>query len=533
MLGSGPLGTLPLAAQVVATGVPLPGVQAAGLTGVPSSSETEGLAGAAAAGRVGSVVASLIPALVGVALIGAAGVLGWANSSAVAGASAAAIAGPIAEQAGPAAPSVQTQGVAGALGRTEQELPAGAAGTSAGGAPVASVSAFITGVASSGVAGAVAEQIRPGAPGAVASAMAGILVGAPGATVAGVSSAGVAGGIAASERPGFGGAVAAGLAGGPTPSSLVPILGVGSSGATGSGLSFVKGASPGGVAAPGIAGSFGMSLSTFPVAPGVEASGIAGDPPRFGQTAPEAAVSYGDAGYLYVDIQMPAPPPALKRDAADYAEALAALLPVGAAWPRQADKVLMKLVDGMAVEWARIDNRGADLLNREVDPRTATEMLDAWEAAFRLPDPCNSETMTVEQRQAALVARMTALGAQSRAYFTRLAESLGYPITITEYSPYMAGVSECGDTRATTADDSPSRWQLGDQTIRFYWTVHVRGNRLSWFRAGSGEAGVDHHLEFSAATDLECVLRRWKPAHTELIFDYSGVATDGAMTGTP
>jgi uncharacterized protein YmfQ (DUF2313 family) len=51
--------------------------------------------------------------------------------------------------------------------------------------------------------------------------------------------------------------------------------------------------------------------------------------------------------------------------------------------------------------------------------------------------------------------------------------------------------------------------------------VRVNAVRYTWFRASSGQAGVNHHLEFGLATDLECILRRWKPAHTEIIFDYS------------
>jgi hypothetical protein len=35
------------------------------------------------------------------------------------------------------------------------------------------------------------------------------------------------------------------------------------------------------------------------------------------------------------------------------------------------------------------------------------------------------------------------------------------------------------------------------------------------------------------ADDLECLLNRWKPAHTEIIFDYSGLQDGGEMAGTP
>lgn len=78
------------------------------------------------------------------------------------------------------------------------------------------------------------------------------------------------------------------------------------------------------------------------------------------------------------------------------------------------------------------------------------------------------------------------------------------------------------------------RWYIGPPEMRFYWTVFVGAVRLIWFRAAKGELGVDPHLRISIATDLECLLGRWKPAHTEIIFDYSGLqAITSSMQGTP
>jgi uncharacterized protein YmfQ (DUF2313 family) len=64
--------------------------------------------------------------------------------------------------------------------------------------------------------------------------------------------------------------------------------------------------------------------------------------------------------------------------------------------------------------------------------------------------------------------------------------------------------------------------------------VHLHKVRLTWFRASKGQAGTDPHLRIALALDLECVIRRWRPAHTVVLFDYSGVLPLGDhMAGTP
>lgn len=226
----------------------------------------------------------------------------------------------------------------------------------------------------------------------------------------------------------------------------------------------------------------------------------------------------------------------MRRHGEDYAEAFAALFPTGAAWPRDADSDFMRLIAGLAQIWGEeLAQRADDLLVRETDPRITLEMLPDWERAFGLPDPCTAEPLTIGDRQRALVAKMTTLGGQSRAFFIAVAASLGYTISIKEYSPFMCGVSQCGDTRPTGTSGEQFRWEIGPPEMRFYWTVKVGGLRLTWFRVGGGggRCGVDPHLRIALATDLECVLRRWKPAHTEIIFDYSGDGLSDPMAGTP
>lgn len=221
----------------------------------------------------------------------------------------------------------------------------------------------------------------------------------------------------------------------------------------------------------------------------------------------------------------------VRRSGDDYADGFASLLPRGRAWPRDPDSTLMKVIGGLAQIWGDpVDSRAADLLERETDPRFTREMLEEWERAFGLPDMCMEAPQTIDARIQALMTRMTMQGGQSREFFISLAALYGYTITIHEYAPFMAGVSEAGDTRDELGD---YRWEVGAPEMRFYWRIGVADARLSWFRASTGEAGVDHHLEFAIADDLDCILRRYKPAHTEIIWDFTGLTGSDPMAGAP
>lgn len=209
----------------------------------------------------------------------------------------------------------------------------------------------------------------------------------------------------------------------------------------------------------------------------------------------------------------------VRRTGAHYAEALAALLPTGLAWPRERTSVLRRVVEGLAGIWGYVDGRAADLLERETDPRRTIDLLPEWETAFGLPDPCLTPTTRIDRRRKLLLQRMTLLGGQSREFFISVARDLGYTIDIREYAPFMCGVSRCG----IRYDDTGLyyRWQLGPPENRFYWRVRVHNPMLTWFRTGAGRTGIDPLLDIGYAEDLECILDRIKPGHTDIIYDYS------------
>jgi uncharacterized protein YmfQ (DUF2313 family) len=255
----------------------------------------------------------------------------------------------------------------------------------------------------------------------------------------------------------------------------------------------------------------------------------------------------------------------VRRSGSDYREAFFSLLPNGQAWPKRAiGSVLYQTCDGLCEYWGFVDGRAADLLEQESDPRITLELLPDWERNWGLPDPCYTAPQTIGERQKALILRMTMMGGQSRQWFIDFAAFIGYDISITEYRPFMVGLDRCGDNRVYGDGTNPMfsdtfvrgylpvydpdgqrvksgdiseypNYGLGPPENRYYWTVHVHKTSLTWFRcgAGGGQTGVDPHLRIGHATDLECILARWKPAHTIIVFDYSGLTPGDPMAGTP
>jgi uncharacterized protein YmfQ (DUF2313 family) len=223
----------------------------------------------------------------------------------------------------------------------------------------------------------------------------------------------------------------------------------------------------------------------------------------------------------------------LRRTGDDYANQFLTLLPQGQAWPKEPGSTLYQTCFGLSEYWGFVDGRAGDLLERESDPRKTLELLPDWERAWGLPDPCLPSATTLDERRRMLLFVMRLVGTQSRNFYEQVMEWLGYTITIKEFAPFMAGVSEAGDTRYEYDNTGEFRWEIGPEELRFYWTAEAEMPALIWFRASNGEAGVDHHLEIRTPEELQCLLNRWKPAHTEIIMDMSQLAFGGPMQGTP
>lgn len=173
-----------------------------------------------------------------------------------------------------------------------------------------------------------------------------------------------------------------------------------------------------------------------------------------------------------------------------YLAQLQALLPEGAALPRDPNASLALLLAALAEEFARIDGRADDLIN-EADPQTTSELLTDWERVYGLPDLCLYLTpQTVQQRRSALVVRMRSVDDLTKQFFIDLAATIGYTITVDE-----------------NVDGSP-----------FKWRVNSSGATITDFTVGSSTVG-DALRSWGDAL-LECTIARYTPAHTQVLFAY-------------
>lgn len=192
--------------------------------------------------------------------------------------------------------------------------------------------------------------------------------------------------------------------------------------------------------------------------------------------------------------------------AEDYLHQAQELMPAGPAWPRDLDAYVSRLLLGLNAEFARVDQHATTLLD-EADPRTAADLLLDWERVAGLPDGCVAsagEDQSTVQRRSALLARLTMVGAQSPAYYVALAASLGYQITVTEFDVHDVE----DDVEAPIAGEPWAHvWQI-ESTLHQVVEITV-------------ESSVEDALADWSNVVLECVLNRFKPAHTLLLFAYT------------
>lgn len=185
------------------------------------------------------------------------------------------------------------------------------------------------------------------------------------------------------------------------------------------------------------------------------------------------------------------------------AASLRGKLPKG--WALRRTPVLDTLLSVIAGPLAAAEADAAALMD-EVDPRQAVCLLPDFERVLG-PDPCGRDLsgLTLDQRQQLAHQRWTGRGGQSIPYFVSLAAKRGVAIEIEEFWPTTAGVDEAGE-------------ELIGEGEQFTFVAHVPLIDEWDFHAGGNTAGET--LGGLTLSDIECDLRRVKPAHAQIVFSY-------------
>ncbi len=195
------------------------------------------------------------------------------------------------------------------------------------------------------------------------------------------------------------------------------------------------------------------------------------------------------------------------RSAEQYRVQVRQLLPQGPAWDLERLPELAQVLEGLSIELARVDGRIVSLY-AEMDPASVTELVPDWEQVMGLPDACLGDSPGFGDRQLSVRQRLTAIGAQTPAYFVSIAKGEGYPdATITQHRAPRFGGARFGSAHFGT-------WQ-----VQFMWTLNTDGRQRLGRRFGISYWG--ERFGANPGSALECLIRRYAPAHTVVHINYS------------
>ena len=194
--------------------------------------------------------------------------------------------------------------------------------------------------------------------------------------------------------------------------------------------------------------------------------------------------------------------------ASEYVGMLKELLPHGVAWPRGDSTSLYALMfEVWGAELARVDARARAFITED-DPRFAIETFQEWLDEWGLPDDCirawsdaNDSTL-----RKLLLWKIQTVGSQNWQFFVDLAAMFGYVITIDEFNRHSV--------RSRTSD------VLSEEMWPHTWRVNVlaaQGSAMTYHEV-TGDA--KEPLAWWGDSLIECLIKRYAPAHCTLIFAY-------------
>ncbi len=209
-----------------------------------------------------------------------------------------------------------------------------------------------------------------------------------------------------------------------------------------------------------------------------------------------------------------------------YFNAFLNLLPKGPIW-----EYPEPLYAALAKTFQRVEN-WLLLMLLEINPATTISLLARWEHIVGLPDECSRQHGgTVQERKNSLFAKLNFLGRQDKDFYKHMAKQLGYDIEITEYKPFVSGLSTCGEALYGTRQEPfyagvlRASEYLGaappkqPDDVRYFWKITVLNPSVTYFQTGVSACG-ERLVAIQFRNDLECRIRKAAQSHTQLTVAY-------------
>ena len=188
----------------------------------------------------------------------------------------------------------------------------------------------------------------------------------------------------------------------------------------------------------------------------------------------------------------------MARSYIEYRKLLQSLLPRGRAWTRAEDSDLTRLLNGLADELVRVEDRSLVLIS-ESHPSLTTSLIDEYIQDFALPDPGLELPESEDKKQALIYSKYLSKGEQDKTYFISIAGVLLYTITIKEFIPSLAGIATAGES------------EIVPERGIFYWLVYVHD--VTYTKSNISQLAYD--------------IQRVQPAHAMVLFRlYGGAFSD-------
>lgn len=192
-------------------------------------------------------------------------------------------------------------------------------------------------------------------------------------------------------------------------------------------------------------------------------------------------------------------------DVNSYYRQLAALLPPGLPFDVDAQPELSELVTKMAAELAAVHWLEESIV-AETDPRDAFFLLPEWEASFGLPDECSAGSQILQERRAAVYAKISDLGGARRIRYLKLLADLG----INNANIERFDLHTCEHTCEYEVRD--------DVQWRHTWRVHLPD--AIKIQESTCESSCEEALRTWGNTMAECVISRENAAISNVLFAY-------------